>query len=244
MGTRTDRNYMYHEGELDFDNIGGDDTQRSKSSIIKHKLSAFKNPFIGNKRKLIPQIVGAIEKHNIKYDTVLDLFCGSAFFSMAMKLLDKRVICNDIMTSAYLNAVAFVDNHDIVLTEEEKIFLVQNKRNEEINIFFEEYKNKFTDREIRHLQDYYYNLNELYHYSLLDEKAKFKRALAFAYLQNYIIENCFVGGRLNNGQILANLDHRLDHPRNNGREMSFKVRNIRWNKPIYPNDLNNNQSFN
>ena len=51
-----------------------------------------------------------------------------------------------------------------------------------------------------------------------------------AYMQNYIIEHCFVGGRLNNGQVLAKTDHRINHSRNKGKEMSFK--DVSWNSPI------------
>ena len=50
------------------------------------------------------------------------------------------------------------------------------------------------------------------------------------------MEKCFLGGRLNSGQVLAKLDHRLSHKRNQGKEMTFN--DIRWTKPIYPEDPN------
>ena len=40
------------------------------------------------------------------------------------------------------------------------------------------------------------------------------------------MDSCFVGGRLNKGQILAEVEHRLSHKRNSGYEMDFKK--IRW----------------
>ena len=35
------------------------------------------------------------------------------------------------------------------------------------------------------------------------------------------MDRCFVGGRLNNGQVLAGLEHRIMHNRNKGRQMKF-----------------------
>ena len=213
----------------------------SEMSSIQNKLYVFKNPYVGNKRKLISFFVPLLNRYNIKFDVFLDLFCGSSFVSMAMKMLNKRVICNDILDSAFLNALAFVVNKDMVLTDEEKKFLVTNDDKEPIHLFFNSYKDRFTENEIWYLNNYHHNLEILYSSVRSDGLSHMKRSLAFAYLQNYVLEHCFVGGRLSNNQVLAKLDHRLNHPRNKGREMSFK--NIRWTNPIYPNDSNRHQAF-
>jgi len=230
--------------QIDFENMESVETIDSISLAIQKKLYIFRNPYIGNKRKLIPILLKVIDKYNIKYESILDLFCGSSFISMAMKLLDKRVVCNDILSSAYINALAFVVNRDVILTKKEKKYLVNNRRKENLCPFFENYKDRFTEKEIKKINDYRKNVDDLFGPLFLNNSTLIKSALALSYLQNYITEYCFIGGRLNNGQILAKLEHRLSHPRNQGIEMSFSFKNIRWTKPIYSSDFNKHKAFN
>lgn len=51
-------------------------------------------------------------------------------------------------------------------------------------------------------------------------------AVAIATIMHYIMDSCFVGGRLNSGQILAKYDHRVAHDRNGGQEMSFRLEDM------------------
>jgi len=222
--------------EIDFETGGSVSTFNSKLFYIKKKLYAFKNPYVGNKRKIAPDIIKTIDNHGITYDSVLDLFCGSASMSMAFKILGKSVACNDIMLSCYMNAIAFVLNGDVILSDNEKRFLLSNNPDCDIHSFFSAYKDRFTDNEIKFLNNYHYNIDELFSPFLSDGLTVIKRALCIAYIQNYIMEHCMVGGRLNNGQVLAKLEHRMNHARNRdrktnkGMEMSFK--DVRWNEPI------------
>ncbi|MCD6435400.1 MAG: DNA adenine methylase, partial [Clostridiales bacterium] len=208
----------------------------SKLTYIQKKLYAFRNPYIGNKRKLASNIIKTIDSYGIKYDSVLDLFCGSSSMSMAFKILGKSVYCNDIMQSCYMNALAFILNGEVTLTEDEKKFLLSNVPDIEIDPFFSDYEDRFTKNEIRFLNNYHYNIGELFSPFLSDGLTRIKSALCFAYIQNYIMEHCFVGGRLNNGQVIAKLEHRMNHARNKNRntnegmEMSFN--DIQWNNPI------------
>lgn len=233
---------------IDFSSDGGGDsivTDSTRIGSIVSVLKNFKNPYIGNKRKLIPFIVGTIDKHNIEYETVLDLFSGSAFVSMAFKMLDKTVISNDILSCSYLNAVAFVKNIDVVLTDEDKEYLFSYIDYPE-GLIDDKYLNRLDEAEIAVIAGYYDKAIQRWGHPI---GGNIKSAIAIVYMQNYIIENCFVGGRLNSGQILATYDHRIDHPRNKGYNMFFNGRDfsysdMRWQNPIYPKDQNRHECYN
>lgn len=249
-GTKTDKRKEtgLTEDEIDFSADGGgssisDDATRIGSIISV--LKNFKNPYIGNKRKLIPFLIKTIDKHNIKYESVLDLFSGSAFCSMAFKMLDKKVISNDILTCSYVNALAFVKNVNIILTDEDKKYLFSGTQYDK-DLIDDKYLNRLDEAEIATIAGYYDKAIQKWGHPTGDNV---KSAIAIAYMQNYIIENCFVGGRLNGGQILAAYDHRIDHPRNKGYNMFFNGRdfsysNMRWQNPIYPKDKNRHECYN
>lgn len=145
------------EDEIDFSLNGGGSSISNDSTKVGHIVSVlknFKNPYIGNKRKLIPFLIKTIDKHGIKYESVLDLFSGSAFCSMAFKMLDKKVISNDILTCSYLNAVAFVKNIDTVLTDEDKQYLFSGVGYPE-GLIDDKYLNRLDEAEIATISNYY-----------------------------------------------------------------------------------------
>jgi len=236
------------EEEILFTDDGGFDIVRddfTRAGQVVSVLKGFKNPYIGNKRKLIPFIIDVIDKYDIEYKTVLDLFSGSAFVSMAFKMFDKKVVSNDILSCSYLNAVAFVQNSDIVLTQDDKEYLFSGKEYDE-DFIDDKYLNRLDESEIATISSYYEKAYKKWGHPF---DGNIKSSLAIVYMQNYIIENCFVGGRLNNGQILATYDHRIDHPRNKGYNMFFNGRDfsysdMRWQNPIYTEDKNKHESYN
>jgi len=227
--------------EINFDSLECKESLDSKLSIIQNKLHNFNNSYVGNKRRLLAKIIKAIDEAGIKYDSVLDLFCGSAFFSMAMKLLDKKVICNDILDFCYVNALTCVVNTKTSLTDEEKEYLINNKTQKKIPSYLLKYKDRFTENELKFIADFDYNRESLFSSFFSDGLTWMKSSLANASLFNYIMSHCFIGGRLNNGQILAKLEHRLKDFPNNKKEMSFK--SIKWIEPIYPEDINRHKVF-
>ena len=279
-------------------------------------------PYTGNKKKLIYHIHDVLRKHNLSFDTVLDAFSGSATVSFLFKMMGKQVLANDLLTSSYMNAVAFVENPGVKLTDEEKEFLLNNENPDkgtfvEDNYLGTEFRskgktcrfNKFTLKECRHLDNFRANVdqlcnrylegmslaanaavvlrlpfgnvdqsNDIMKHRLKQEKAygkdsgscdrrigiyyddeynlkfdkwfnkytkdfmrageasepaneiKIKRANFFANLQQHVLRDCFVGGRMHHGQVLAELDPRLDHQKNqlkkhftndNSSEMNF-----------------------
>lgn len=53
-----------------------------------------------------------------------------------------------------------------------------------------------------------------------DASNKLKSAFALFLIQSHINQNCFIGGRYYNGQTLAKMDHRINHAKNNGKEIT------------------------
>lgn len=256
-------------------------------------------PYTGNKKKLIFQLHNAIKDAGLEFNSIIDAFSGSGTVSYLFKLMGKNVISNDILTSSYLNSVAFVENPGYKLTDEEKEFLLKND-NPNKGTFVEDnycgentgknirYK-KFTIKECRHLDNFRANIDELcgihkqglgfasnaavvlrlpfgnvdqsidimkhrikqqeehgdndrrigiYYdeeYNLRFDKwfkkyltdftngiikepdnneLKIKRACFLANLQQHVLRDCMVQGRMHRGQALAELDIRLKHQKN------------------------------
>jgi len=131
-------------------------------------------PYTGNKKKLLYPIYDAIIKHGIEFDSVLDAFSGSGSVSLLFKLLGKKVLSNDFLTSSYLNSVAFVENPGIRLSNEDKEFLLYNKNTNKGTFVEDNYLgtqfrqpgkecrfNKFTMQECHHLDNFRANVDEL-----------------------------------------------------------------------------------
>ena len=264
-------------------------------------------PYTGNKKKLIYNMHDVLRKYNLKFDSVLDAFTGSATVAFFFKMLGKKVLANDLLTSSYMNAVAFVENPGIKLTDDEKDYLL-NHKNPNKNTFVEDNYlgiqfrpegkdcrfNKFTLQECQHLDNFRANVeslcdrhleslslaanaavvlrlpfgnidqsNNILKHRIKQEKhfgkdskqcdrrigiyyddkynlkfdkwfrkyvndfikagdasnpdayeSKMKRAAFFANIQQHVLRDCFVGGRMHHGQVLAEVDPRLDHQKN------------------------------
>jgi adenine-specific DNA-methyltransferase len=54
----------------------------------------------------------------------------------------------------------------------------------------------------------------------VDDEYRLRMGKAFLMrtLESKILRNCFIGGRYNNGQVIANLDHRINHKKHKGNE--------------------------
>lgn len=55
-----------------------------------------------------------------------------------------------------------------------------------------------------------------------EDRVAYGVAISVMTVLHSVMDRCYVGGRLNSGQILASLEHRLEHQRNQGSEMSFE----------------------
>lgn len=147
---------------------------KKSADVVIRGVEKLPLPYTGNKKKLLYHIHDALCDLDIEFDTVLDAFAGSASVALLFKLMGKRVIANDLLTSSYLFSVAFVENPGIKLTKEEQEFLLHNQNPHkgtfvEDNYLGQEFCppgkkcrfNKFTLNEARHLDNFRANIDEL-----------------------------------------------------------------------------------
>ena len=141
------------------------------NSLIQYKKFPASR-YMGSKNKIIKNLYEVF--NNYKFDSVLDLFSGSASVSYLLKSMGKKVISNDYMSFASNISKAIIANNNTKLTNTDINNLikkpksydkfVQNKFNE---IFFSKDDNDFIDV-VRH------NIQNL--------KNNKKKALTFAAL--------------------------------------------------------------
>jgi adenine-specific DNA methylase len=202
---------------IDFENDGTIIDPHKAASQNKDKLYEVNLPYQGSKRGLIKEIANALEENGVKYESVLDLFSGSGIVSLYMKLSGKRVHSNDLLTSSYFNALVFVENGEITLAQAEIDFLRRNDNPNKTDFVKNRFGGKrFTQDEADFLDNYRANIDSLFPPSQpwQNRQQEIKRALCFVMMEHYVLSHCFLGGRLNSGQVLAKLDHRLNHDRN------------------------------
>lgn len=151
-----------------------DKTLVPSAAIPLRRIEKLPLPYTGNKKKLVYQLHDALIDHKVEFNSILDAFSGSATVSYLFKLMGKQVIANDLLTSSYLNAVAFVENPGIKLTEDEKTFLLHNKNPNKGTFVEDNYLgisfrkpgqtcryNKFTLKECQHLDNFRANVDEM-----------------------------------------------------------------------------------
>lgn len=209
--------------ELDFDtdNLEVIEPLKQKAAVISHRLRVVRNPYTGNKRKIIPYIFDLIERKNYCMDRFLDLFCGSSFVGCAAKACGSTVFSNDLMLFPYYNARFLVENSGIRLTTNEMSKLLEPS-DDRVTVVRDLYSDRFTYDEAKKLDCYRSNIDNMF--DIEDEKY----ALALCQILHFVMDSCFVGGRLNKGQVLADREHRINHVKNSGNEMNFLT------IPMYP----------
>ncbi len=229
-----------NDGICDFDNTDtGNTDELSVMRDAQQKLYTLDNPYVGSKRSIIVDIATALNKNGVKFDSVFDVFSGSGVVSLFFKLMGKNVIANDLLVSSINNARAFVENNQFTLSLIDIDYLCHNNNPSKTAFVRERFGNKrFTLEESAFLDNYRANVQSLCDKIPLDmEKAygdlphplsirkiiKAKEALALTAITHYILNRCFLGGRLNKGQVLADLKHRIDHQRNDGSTMQFQI---------------------
>jgi len=89
---------------------------------MKNKLPVTR--YYGSKRRIVHKIWDLIEKGSIEFNSVLDVFGGSATFSYKAKLEGKRVVYNDIFKFNHIIGKALIQNNSTKLTGEDIEFLV------------------------------------------------------------------------------------------------------------------------
>jgi len=128
--------------------------------------------YMGSKNKIINELYKVFKKN--KFDTVLDLFSGSASVSYLLKSMGKKVISNDYMSFASNISNAIIKNNKTLLTKNDlkKLMSEPESYNKFVQekfdkIFFSKNDNNFIDI-VRH--------------NAANFKNNSKKALAFASL--------------------------------------------------------------
>ena len=78
----------------------------------------------GSKRRLLPWFYKIFNE--IKFESVLDGFGGSASISYLFKLMSKKIYYNDILRSNYQTGVALIENDSVKLENNDIEFLLGN----------------------------------------------------------------------------------------------------------------------
>ncbi|MBM6940777.1 Dam family site-specific DNA-(adenine-N6)-methyltransferase [Limosilactobacillus coleohominis] len=102
----------------------------SQNELIPTEIPIQNNSFpatryMGSKEKLLPYINAAIQ--GISFNSVLDLFSGSASVSYFFKSKGKKVFSNDYMTFASDFALATVENNNVTLTDKDMDILLNSE---------------------------------------------------------------------------------------------------------------------
>ena len=186
-------------------------------NAVKEKsleIARFPNTrYQGSKRKLVKWIWDCV--NFLDFDSVGDLFGGTAAVSYMFKQNGKSVVFNDILKSNYYNGLALIEN-SFELINNEDINIVLSKNNNMENkvqdlfkdIFYTEDENCFIDNYIANIKEYY-------------DDSKYKKAvLLWCLFQACIIKRPF------------NLFHRKNlYMRLNHVDRSFGNK-ITWDRPF------------
>ena len=201
---------------------------------FQNRLASISNPYVGNKRKMLSDI--GLEIYDVfgtgSLKNVCDLFAGSSVVSAFFKSIGCKVSSNDLLASSYINGVALTRNPKYSLSKSEWTFLTKNENKNKSNFIELKYKDvRFTEKECVFIDNFFANCKEMFGIVILsngnrgisDEELFTKAAVAHTSLIHFIMSYCFVGGRLNNGQVIAALKHRLEHPRNRNSAMALHL---------------------
>ena len=150
----------------------------SYSSIINN-IKKVRNPYLGNKRKLLSFFCKTIQKHKLNFNSFLDAFCGSAVVGLLVKETNRSVISNDLLRLPYQYSLSLIENNNIKLSEEKIDFILFNKNSSDDFVMKnwtkfsdENGRNRFTIDEAKHLDIIKNNINLL--------ESSIEKAIAFS----------------------------------------------------------------
>jgi hypothetical protein len=130
---------------------------------ILDKIAKMPSNYVGSKRRLLRHIYDAVNEHEIKFDSVLDAFSGSAMVSLLFKHMGKRVYSNDLLTSSAITAVSLLENDAPPLSNEDIKKLCRTVADDKSDFVVKNYKDKFfTEKECIFLDNSRRNVETLY----------------------------------------------------------------------------------
>lgn len=143
----------------------------------------------GSKRKIIPWIYENVK--DLKFESVLDAFGGTASVSYLFKKMGKSVTYNDNLKFNYLIGKALIENQEVKINEKDLAYIKSFFGNDDFNfvqknfkdIYYFESENKWIDNKIATIV----NMNT-YDQKILDFK---KALLYYALFQACLIKRPF-----------------------------------------------------
>lgn len=128
--------------------------------------------YMGSKNKIIKDLFTVFK--DIKFESALDLFSGSASVSYLLKAMGKKVISNDYMSFSANISKSIIENSNIKLN------------NQDINIILQKPKkyNKFVQKKFKDIfyKDSDNNFIDVVRHNIKKLKNPYKKSLAFASL--------------------------------------------------------------
>ena len=187
----------------------------------------------------------------VRTGKVLDLFSGSAFVGYFFKRLGAAVWSNELLASSFLNALCFIENSSVQIEPaylRSRLKKIPGAAWDDRYSAKKYVGTRLTANEALVLDSFAMNVQMKHNLSLRDliidrssnidkkiaslglpvcdlteqEIAAYSESMATLSIIHYVMDKCFVGGRLNNGQVLASIEHRLGHAKNDGNEMTFR----------------------
>lgn len=190
----------------------------------------------GSKRKILPWLYENLNE--LKFDSVLDCFGGTAAVSYLFKQMGKEITYNDSLKFNSIIGKALIENNSVFLEEKESdYFLLQSKGQKEKTFIQNVFKGiYYLPEENTWLDDFQYNL---VNFQACESEINYKKAIAqFAVFQSCLTKRPF------NLFHRKNLNLRLnDVERNFGNkvtwERSFEEQFLKYtkeaNKAIFSN---------
>lgn len=163
--------------------------------------------YYGSKRKLIDKIWNEIELLGLEFDSVLDVFGGTAIFSYFAKKKGKEVIYNDIFKFNSIIGRKLIENSSNELTFEESVSLLQPR--EGVNyrsiiqdnfegIYFTQEENEQIDIYIQNIEFLENENKRLSAYYLIFQACIIKRPYNLFHRNNLNMRTNYNGGNFGN----------------------------------------------
>lgn len=162
--------------------------------------------YYGSKRKLVDLIWNELEKRDLKFDSVLDIFGGSGIFSYYAKMKGKKVYYNDIFLFNQIIGRALIENDKNHLSNEDIDFIL--KKDE--SYFYDDIIEKnfegiyYTNEENAQLDIIVQNITRLSKnkqdsaYYILFQSCLIKRPYNLFHRKNLNLRTNFTGGGFGN----------------------------------------------
>ena len=119
--------------------------------------------YYGSKRRIVHKIWDALQEEHIEFDSLLDLFGGTAIVSYFMLKKGKKVFYNDVLLFNCINARALLATPKGIFTKQDALsMLTPQKGTIYKNIIAKNFRNVyFTDSENKQLDIIVQNVNQM-----------------------------------------------------------------------------------